>query len=163
MVFTKSTRTWCPSPLRNSLKASMRSDAQTASRKAAEFAQRREQAVAFVNQLSGAGLLSDISEGQFQDSLRDGVLLLQMLNKILLESHQDTVKVVQVVSESNPEAHAAYQSMENISKFLMRVKAMNPELKLFEASDFEEKVRPQASSYNLNMRTCLDHSIRASN
>lgn len=137
MALKKSMRTWCPSPLRNSCQA----DETVASRKALEFAKRRRQAVTFINQLTGAGLPLDASEVQFQESLRDGVILLQLLNKILLCSDEGEVKVVQVCGTPSDEAHAAIQAMGNISNFLGMVQAINPELRLFEAADFEEKVR----------------------
>jgi hypothetical protein len=108
---------------------------------AAESVRRRAQAVAFINKLTEKSLRLDISEVHLQDNLRDGVTLCNMLNKILTELDQDVVKVVEICKDSATESHAGCLAIENISTFLTTVKAINPELKLFEASDFDGKVR----------------------
>lgn len=134
MALSKSTRTWCPSPLSKDMSSNGRMAA-------AESVRRRAQAVAFINKLTETSLRLDISEVQLQDNLRDGVTLCKVLNRILTESDQDVVKVVEICKDSATESHAGCLSIDNISTFLTTAKAINPELKLFEASDLDGKVR----------------------
>lgn len=115
-------------------------DNELAHRKAGESASRRYQAAAWLRQMGqGASetLPKEPSEEDFCFSLRNGLILCNVLNKV---NPRAVLKVVEnpiiTVQSTEGAAQSAIQYFENMRNFLVAVKEM--QLLTFEASDVEK-------------------------
>ncbi|CAN1179294.1 Kinesin-like protein KIN-14F [Linum perenne] len=115
------------------------SDLELAQRKADEAASRRYQAAEWLRQMDGGvsgSFPKQPSEEDFCLSLRNGLILCNVLNKVNPGAVPKVVEnpVIAVQSTEGP-AQSAIQYFENMRNFLVAVKRM--ELLTFEASDLE--------------------------
>ncbi|XP_024531178.1 kinesin-like protein KIN-14Q isoform X1 [Selaginella moellendorffii] len=112
------------------------SDIHMASRRAEEAAHRRFLAARWLHEmLGGLGISNEPSEEELKFSLRNGMVLCNLLNKI----HPGIIpKIVESPPPSSPPdaALSAYQYFENVRNFLVAVEDLR--LPSFEASDLAE-------------------------
>ncbi|KAI3893075.1 hypothetical protein MKW92_010033 [Papaver armeniacum] len=119
-------------------------DMHLASRKAEETALRRYQAAgwleSFIGPVSGLSSSKHPSEVEFVSSLKNGLVLCNLINKIqpgsvpkVIESSSSTS--LASVSDGGVQPLLAYQYFENVRNFLVAVKELN--FPAFEASDLE--------------------------
>ncbi|WCJ32564.1 Kinesin-like protein KIN-14F [Euphorbia peplus] len=115
-------------------------DHQLAQRKAGEAALRRNQAAAWLRKMdkaASATLPKQPTEEQFSLSLRNGLILCNVLNKVNPGAVPKIVdNPVLAVESTEAAAQSAIQYFENMRNFLVAVKDMK--LLTFEASDLEK-------------------------